>query len=276
VKRLAGLGALLLAGCASPGHAPGPPPGSRYAALGSSYAAGAGIAPRAIDRPARCRASQVSYPRLLAARLGLRLTDASCGGATTAHLLAPWNELPAQIEAVTPETRLVTITVGGNDIDYMGLMFAASCHAGATVAPAGGCAALPASDEAAFAALEDRLVAIFAAIRSRAPQARVVLVQYVALAGEAPCASASLLPEHAALARSVAARLAEASTTAAERGGAEVLPIDRLSQDHLPCSDQPWSRGPAAGDDGSQGAPWHPTAAGHAAIADELARLLRG
>jgi lysophospholipase L1-like esterase len=276
MKRLAGLGPLLLAGCASTGHAPDPPPGSHYVALGSSYAAGAGIAPRAIDRPARCGASQVSYPRLLAARLDLRLTDASCGGATTAHLLAPWNELPAQVEAVTPQTRLVTITVGGNDIDYMGLMFAASCHAGAAVAPAGGCAALRMPDEAAFAALEDRLVAIFTAIRSRAPQARIVLVQYVALAGEATCASASLLPEHAALARSTAARLAEASARAAGRAGAEVLPIHRLSQDHLPCSERPWSRGLTAGEDGSQGAPWHPNAAGHAAIADELARLLRG
>jgi lysophospholipase L1-like esterase len=276
MKAVAGLGALLLAGCASTGYTPYLPPGSHYAALGSSYAAGAGIPPLATDRPARCGASQVSYSRLLAARLNLRLSDASCGGATTAHLLGPWNELPAQVDAVTPETRLVTLTVGGNDLNYMGLMFAASCHAGAAVPPAGGCADLPVIDDAAFPALEDRLVSIVAAIRSRAPRARVVLVQYVALTGEAPCASAKLLPEHAALARSVATRLAEASARAAERGGAETLPIDRLSQEHLPCSEQPWSRGLEPGYDGLEGAPWHPTAAGHAAIADELAGLLSG
>ncbi len=77
----------------------------------------------------------MSYSRLLAAQLRLRLTDASCGGATTAHVLAPWNELPAQIDAVTSDTRLVTITIGGNDLNYMGVLFAASCHAGTMTGP---------------------------------------------------------------------------------------------------------------------------------------------
>ena len=40
-----------------------------------------------------------------------------------AHVLAPWNELPAQIDAVTPDTRLVTITIGGNDLNYIGNLF---------------------------------------------------------------------------------------------------------------------------------------------------------
>jgi phospholipase/carboxylesterase len=39
----------------------------------------------------------------------LDLTDASCSGATTQHLLAPWNELPAQLDALRPDTRLVTV-----------------------------------------------------------------------------------------------------------------------------------------------------------------------
>jgi lysophospholipase L1-like esterase len=276
---LACAGALVFASCATlPQPAP-LTPGAHYVALGSSYAAGANIPPLADDRPLRCGASQASYSRLLAARLALDLTDASCGGATTDHLLVAWDELPAQIDALRADTRLVTVTVGGNDLNYMGLMFTASCHAGVANprAPEGSaeqCPPLPVPAEADYAAAEDRLGLLFAAIRRRAPLARVVLVQYVALTGETSCEAAPLLPEQAAITREVARRLALASSRAARRGGAEVLPVDVLSRDHTPCSPDPWSRGHHAGYDGAQGAPWHPTAAGHAAIAEKLAELL--
>ena len=278
-SRLACLAALVSVSCATLPESATLSPGAHYVALGSSYAAGATIPPLATDRPQRCGASQRSYARLLATRLALDLTDASCGGATTAHLLAAWDELPAQIDALRPATGLVTITVGGNDLNYMGLMFAASCHAGAHIPrPADGaavaCPALPVPTEAHYLALEDSLAALFAEIHRRAPLARVVLVQYVALADDIPCEAAPLLPEQAAIAREIARRLARASSSAAERGGAEVLPVDRLSAEHTPCSVEPWSRGLQPGYDGSQGAPWHPTAAGHAAIAEELAALL--
>ncbi len=274
-----------LAGCATaglPSVDPGALPlGSGYVALGSSNAAGAGIPPLANDRPARCGASQVSYSRLLAQRLGLSLTDATCGGAVTASLLAPWNELPAQIDAVTPATRLVTITVGGNDLNYMGVMFASSCRAGLrnprSLDPATGQCAVPQEPApAAYARVEQQLVEIVAQVHARAPQARVVLVQYIALVGTEPCADAPLLVADAALARRVAAGLAEATASAARATGADLLPVAAASQDHTPCSTDPWSRGLARDYDGSQGSPWHPTAAGHAAIAQMLERLLAG
>lgn len=270
----------ILAGCTTlPAAGSILPAGAHYVAMGSSFAAGANIPPRATDRPARCGASDVSYSRLLARRLNLALTDVSCGGATTAHLLDVWDELPAQLDAITPDTRLVTVTVGGNDLNYMGVMFAASCHAGVidprSLSPeTGQCRPLPLPDEAAYAALERGMISLFAQIRARAPRARVVLVQYVALADDPPCAAAPLLPEHAAQARLLARRLATISARAARAHGAEVLPIDELSQGHTPCSAQPWSRGLAPDYDGAQGGPWHPTAEGHAAIARELERLL--
>lgn len=253
------------------------PAGSHYVALGSSYAAGAGIPPLASDRPARCGASQASYPRLLAARLRLDLADASCGGATTAHLLGAWDELPAQVEAVMADTRLVTITAGGNDLNYMGLLFAGSCRAGVADPrrPAGApCPAVPEPSAADYARVEGQLAAVVREVRARAPQARVVLVQYVALTLESSCADAPLTEADRLAARRVAAGLAQATARAAAQTGAELLPVDAASQAHTPCSAQPWSRGLVSGYDGSQGAPWHPTAAGHAAIAEMLERLL--
>ena len=270
----------LLAGCAT---TPSPPTGAHYAALGSSFAAGAGIPPLATDRPARCGASQLSYSRLLATDLGLRLTDASCGGATTAHVLSAWDELPAQIDAVSPDTRLVTITIGGNDLNYIGVLFSASCHAGAQSGAlvarlqdtaTGACRPLPLPDAAAIQAVEDNIAELLSAIRTRAPQARVVLVQYVALVPDHPCAAALLDLSDAASARLVASELAQASNRAATRAGVEVLAMDRLSLGHTACDAEPWARGFGEDFDASQGAPWHPSPDGHTAIAEALAEVL--
>ncbi len=277
---LAGAAALLLTGCATlepPRLAL--PANAHYVALGSSYAAGAGVPPLATDRPARCGASQRSYSRVLAERLQLDLTDVSCGGATTAHVLGPWDELPAQIDAVRADTRLVTITIGGNDLNYMGLMFAASCHAGIgrerLADPAAGvCPPVPVPTEAAYRQAGEGLTQILSAVRAKAPDARIVLVQYVTLAPASPCPAAMISAEHAAIARTLAARLAEAGEHAAAVAGAEVLPVERLSQGHTPCDSVPWATGLPANHDSALGAPWHPNASGHAAIADALEDLL--
>lgn len=278
LKPLAIIAALALAGCATVPDAQGAlPAGSRYVAMGSSYAAGANIPPLAEGRPVRCGASQLSYSRVLAARLGLALTDASCGGATTEHLLGAWDELPAQVDAVTADTRLVTITVGGNDLNYMGLMFAGSCRAGLRDPrlPAGApCPTVPEPTAADYARVEERIAQVVQQVRARAPQARVVLVQYVALVGDEPCAAAPLGEEDALVARRVAAALAAATARAGQRAGADVLPVERASLGHTACSAQPWSRGLAPGYTGAEGAPWHPTAAGHAAIAGLLEQML--
>lgn len=270
----------VLAGCAT--ITPPPPAltaGDHYVAIGSSFAAGAGVPPLATDRPERCGASEASYARVLAARLRLDLTDVSCGGATTAHVLGPWNELPPQIDAVRSDTRLVTITIGGNDLNYMGVMFTASCHAGIgrewlANPETGLCQPVPVPSEAAYRQVEDDLARIFAEIGRRAPSAKVILVQYVTLDPASPCPAAAISDEHAEIARTVAHRLAQASERAAALTGAEVLPIDRMSVGHTPCDANPWATGLSNDYDMAQGAPWHPNAAGHAAIAAALEAVL--
>jgi hypothetical protein len=99
-------------------------PGARYVAIGSSYAAGFGIRPQE-PRSGSCGRSEVDYPHLVAAKLRLQLDDVSCGGAVTANALdTRQNSAPPQIDAVTPQTRLVTLTIGGNDVDYVGTAIA--------------------------------------------------------------------------------------------------------------------------------------------------------
>src|SRR3982751_238342 len=108
-------GLLALAGTAA--AAPRIPQGATYVALGSSFAAGPGIAAQAADSPGRCGQSAENYARQVARALKLKLVDRSCGGATTADILGTGPlGLPPQIDGLTADTALVTVTVGGNDV----------------------------------------------------------------------------------------------------------------------------------------------------------------
>lgn len=268
----------LLAGCVT-ARETALPAGARYVALGSSFAAGAGIGPTKPGTPERCQRTAINYASLLAARLDLALDDRTCGGATSAHVTGPWNELPPQVEAVTPDTRLVTVTIGGNDINYVGNLFAAGCDPAKGMVLQGRtipCMAMKAPDEASFERLRNGLRAIADAVRSRAPGATLVFVQYVTLIPDKPCGAAPLSPGNAAMARKMGERLAAITAEVANEAGALVLAADRLSHGHTTCDADPYSIGLPPGYDGTGGAPWHPTAAGHAAIAKALASALGG
>ncbi len=200
------------------------PSGAHYVNMGSSFAAGAGTGPAPPGSTPRCYRSSLNYAHLLAERLNLSLDDVSCGGATSAHLIGPWNELPAQIEAVTSETRLVTITIGGNDLAFAGNLTAASCEQGETIRIAGRALPCPPRfpvSEDAHPNLERNLREIARQIAVRAPQARTVFVQYVTLVPRTQCPQSRFTEAEAAELRVVAARLAEITARAAEESGAD-------------------------------------------------------
>ena len=274
MRRAAALAFLPLAmSCAILPASPAISPGAHYVAMGSSFAAGAGIGPIRPGTPERCNRDTNNYASLLAKRLDLNLDDQSCGGATTEHLLHDWDELPAQLDAVRGDTRLVTITVGGNDLNYMGLLFAASCDP-AVSKDSRPCPPLPPPPSIAdYAALQSRLIQIVQAIHQVAPTARVVFVQYVSLVPNELCPATPVSEEAAERARQLANRLAAVTSSAAKASGAEVLAADALSAAHTACDTRPFSRGFAPSDPGP-GAPWHPTALGHEAIAEALANML--
>src|SRR5262245_7284176 len=103
-------------GCSRDGQkSPAVAAGGTYVALGSSIASGFGISEQSTD----CGRSNRNYPNLVAARLDLTLTDVTCGAATIPNVVdAAQGTHPPQIEALTADTDLVTVTVGGNDIAY--------------------------------------------------------------------------------------------------------------------------------------------------------------
>lgn len=246
---------------------------SKYVAMGSSFAAGAGIGPIQTGSPERCSRTVNNYASLVASALKLDLVDVSCSGASTDHILGSWNELPPQIESVGPDTRLVTVTIGGNDLRYVGWLFASSCRLGVSAYP-GPCRDVVAPSDADYVRLEEQLQKMATEIRRRAPQARVFFVQYVTLLSDPTCPLETIAPEDAIVGRQIASRLARITAEVARANGIYTIQADIASRYHTPCAAEPWSNGLSKGYDTKNGAPWHPNAAGHEAISKMLIKSM--
>lgn len=239
-------------------------PGAKYTALGSSFAAGPGIDVQL----GNCGRSDHNYSHLVAARLGLTLTDVSCNGATTDHILTTsQNGAPLQIEAVSSDTALVTVTIGGNDITFTSSTFA--------------CAGKPASERCtanldqamineAVRQLPAKLGATLDAIRARAPQATIVVVTYprVFPVEAASCRELDLGPEDTAYLAALGEKLESAFVRVAADKKALIADAYVLAEGHGPC-DSPgrWVNGATVAENGIR---FHPTAEGHI----EMAKLV--
>jgi len=111
-----------------PGAASGP---LRYVALGDSYSAASGVLPP--DPTARRSGlrSTSNYPHLIAAATGAQLTDVTCGAADTGDYFAPqYPGIAAQPDALSPDTELVTMTIGGKDSGFFVNSLLQCGHAG--------------------------------------------------------------------------------------------------------------------------------------------------
>ena len=263
------------------------PSGSRYVAMGSSFAAGPGVTKSADEPPTRCSRSTDNYAHQLARKRKLQLVDVSCGGATTAHILGRWNDLAPQVDAVTPDTRLVTVTIGGNDLGYIGSLYASSCSGAEPAQQPSFCRpragvdsearsrALAAPTEEAWAALEARLEAIATEVRLRSPAAELVFVDYLTVLPETElCSQTPLSKEAAAQARATAKRLAELTAAVAQRTKARIVRASQMSIGHDACSTDPWVTGFIAPAGGERFAPYHPNLRGMAALADALDQVV--
>jgi len=269
-----------LAGCAPnltrPPAASAIPAGAHYVSMGSSFAAGPGISTVELGTPARCARSVDNYAHQLARLRGLALTDASCSGATSAYLLGPWDELPPQLDALKPDTRLVTVTVGGNDLGYMsGLMVASCLGLGEGSVPGMSCRPAVEPDEAAYAAVASRLQQIAAEVKRRSPQARLVFVDYATvLPASGRCAAMPLSDEDAAISRAIDLRLRRLTAAVALENGAMLLRAGEVTRDHHVCAADPWMVGFTREAIAARKALYHPTQSGMTAVAAALDRLL--
>jgi lysophospholipase L1-like esterase len=257
-------------------------PGSRYVALGSSFAAGPGIKP-VVDKAAG--RSGRNYPHLVAEALGLELTDVTYSGATTANLLRErQDEAPPQLDAVGPDTALVTITAGGNDLEYIGTFIRGSMMntlakpatlLGRRVANRIRARVSYLKDPASYDAVAASLIEVVEAVRGRAPRSRVVLVDYLPVVGPGTRArlDVPLNEEQLPSIVMMADGLAKAFARAAETTGADLVAASAAGLSHAVGSAEPWTSGFRFGRGGV--APYHPNAAGMAAVADLIVAAVR-
>ncbi|MEO5851480.1 MAG: SGNH/GDSL hydrolase family protein [Nocardioides sp.] len=228
--------------------------GLPYAALGDSYSAGVGAG----GGRGVCFRGPRGYPPLLARELGLDLAYQACLGATVADLLR------VQLEVLDADTELVTLTVGGNDAGFVDVIRAAASPA--WLADSG--AALETANAVIRDVLPGRLRGAYAAVRSAARDAEVVVATYPRLFGGTDCQLLTFFTEEelAALNRT-ADELAEVIGAAAEDAGVGAVDVRDGFAGHGVCDPAPKVNGLVL----PVWESFHPTADGHQEYAVEVA-----
>ncbi|GGM56021.1 lipase 1 [Longimycelium tulufanense] len=148
----------------------------RYVALGDSFSSGLGTRDY-IPESGDCRRSTKAYPALWARNNGVTSFEfVACSGATANDVRT------GQLNALNSATGLVTVSVGGTDAGFTETM--TTCQIGSDVQ----CnRAVDNSEQFIRNELPSRLDTVYAAIRERAPAARVVVVGYPRLFEMGPC-----------------------------------------------------------------------------------------
>jgi lysophospholipase L1-like esterase len=247
-----------------------------YVALGDSYSAGPLVTTVRSD-PSGCVRSTDNYPAFLAGWLSVAsYRDVTCSAADTSDLvgrqrLIGGGTVAPQLAALSEDTDLVTLGIGGNDFGIFSSLV--------------GCA--PGDAQACPPGLEQRLVRDARRVESRvekavrriserAPEAAVYVVGYPqVLPTEGGCGAVSLPPGRLATAATVADRLNESLRGGAESAGATYVDLDEVSEGHDVCA------GPDAWINGPEmrlgvAAPFHPVLAGMRGVAQEVFRTLTG
>ena len=210
---------------------------SRYVALGSSMAAGPGIRPRAKGAPLRAARSARNYPHLVAEKLGLDLVDVTYSGATTANVLTePQHGAPPQIDALDGSEDLVTVTIGGNDVGYVPLLFAAGLPRPARHCRcwAAGCVNSSTRGPAIAHLVEvaESLKEVGRTLRQRSPRAKVLFVDYLTLLPPPGTPAPPLSDTDVATGRHIADTLARLTAEAAADTGCGLVRVAEPSRAH--------------------------------------------
>jgi lysophospholipase L1-like esterase len=224
-----------------------------YVAFGDSYAAGQGGGG---PQSPPCNQTRLSYPSLLNLAPAVRLTaNATCAGATTSDVLNL--QLPQAATALA-SAELVTLTVGGNDVNPA--LIAAACGADPT-SPA--CATAVAAATAAVPGVTTNVANTVGAIAQSAPGARIVVTGYPLLLEPLPTTDPRSEVVTKVNSGTVALNLAiAAAVKVTGDAGANVrfADVTSLFAGHGLGSRFPWIR--ATGPDA-----YHPNAFGYAAYA---------
>lgn len=277
---LATAGLLATAACANSGPTPKveKPQGafSSYVAMGDSNSAGPGIDP--VDRGSgACARARKNYPALLAKKLKISsVRDVSCTGAVTDDITKARpivSEVPgAMLDAVKPDTELVTVSIGGNDGGAWSGIIVSCLYEEYDAAK---CAAfIDTKLDAILKRTVKRLASALQSIQTKAPDARIVLIGYLpVLPQEGGCVMADLDPARVVPARAGLLAIEQTFKRAAKRADVEFVSLAERGVGHQSCDgDRAWVTGMEAV--AGKGIGLHPNPAGMRAVAKILAAYL--
>ena len=231
--------------------------GANYVAQGDSYASGTGTREY---YDAGCQRSNYSYAKLLAARDGLNLSHVACSGARIPDVRAN------QLGALSAATNLVTLSIGGNDAGFSSVITQCAkpwpwtCSGDITNARNFITSTLP-----------GQLDSLYTDIRTRAPNAHVIIVGYPRLFNGQECnLGARISPDEQTALNGVADLLASKTAAVAVAHGFDFVDPRTPFDPHRICASVEWLNGLSD----PIGESYHPNKLGHQDFADLVAAKL--
>jgi lysophospholipase L1-like esterase len=255
-----------------------------YVALGDSYTAAPGV-PQT-EQESGCLRSNGNYANQVANRLKSTFVDVSCTGASTLALVGAQqvsgHVQPPQFSALSSDTSLVTLGIGGNDLKLFNTMvgvcgqFALSdakgspCHDYMKDAGHHGKDLLVQK----IATIGDRITSALKGIHNRAPKAKVILVGYPqVMPAEGTCRILPIAKGDYPYVRQLLVKLDDAMRRAAHRGKATFIDLAGPSKGHDICAGpDAWVNG--INTDLMRAIAFHPFPEEQQAVADLIMRKL--
>jgi lysophospholipase L1-like esterase len=231
--------------------------GGNYVAQGDSYASGTGTREY---YDAACQRSNHSYAKQLAAQEGMTLAHVACSGARIPDVRAN------QLGALSAATDLVTISIGGNDAGFSGVItqcalpWPFTCTGNITNARNFITNTLP-----------GQLDALYTEIETRAPNAQVIVVGYPRLFNGEECNfGARISPGEQSALNGVADLLATKTAALAAAHGFSFVDVRTPFNTHRICDDVEWLNGLS----NPIGESYHPNRLGHDSFTDLISAKL--
>lgn len=203
-----------------------------YTALGDSYSSGVGTR-EYYSTSGSCYRSPHAYPVLAARQTGVTLTFAACSGAKVADVKNN------QVGSLNSATRFVSVSVGGNDAGFAGVI--TQC---AKPWPYTCWAEINEANRIIRDVLPGRLNTLYSTIRGRAPNARVLVVGYPKIFNGEQCNFASRIsPGEQAELNKTADLLDNTTRGRAQAYGFTFVDPRARFTGHAVCDDVEWING---------------------------------
>jgi lysophospholipase L1-like esterase len=213
----------------SPAHAAGP----SYVALGDSYSSGVGTRTYISDGTS-CQRSTYAYPYLIATQRGFTLSFQACSGARIPDVTNN------QLGALSSGTSYVTISVGGNDAGFSSVI--TECAMPGWMSNCDG--KINTAQSYINNTLPSALSTLYTSIRSKAPNAKVVVVGYPRIFNGEDCNAGTWFSpsEETRLNQTADLLNSKLSAAASAKGFSFANPTNAFIG-HAVCADVEWLNG---------------------------------